>query len=340
MLNKIVSIAILLVALPIEARTWTVIRKEQTAYGPSVFIDAGSRHGIKRDSRLCVINPDSETIVCASVAFLRPTVSSIKVDESLYAQIDIGALVRLDGQIEPEGVPEMWRRRLSLRQISPLAQTIVYRAPRFNTAARVDSRVDTWTSDVDVRSGAWGLAVTWESPLTELWAVSSGAFFSLNEKVEEQSQFGLIDNIYTITTRTQGGIYGLKFDIDRQLFRYGQIQIQAGSGFSLQRGLVELKSAYTSKTKQASIAHYKGALLLLAFDADLEFQVVFGDFYLIAASRWSWPIKTMNDTYEGSINFDNANLAEANFRVRALRAAVDLQTSKGRQLELGLAFAF
>lgn len=337
---RLTLILFVFTSLQAEARNWTVIRKEQTAIGCSIFVDAGSRDRVKPNSRLCVLTPEKDIIACAAVAFLRPSVSAIKVEESLYAQIQVGALVRVDGEEDAIKSPSLWRNRMSLRQISPILQSIIYGAPRLNEVARVDPRVDTWLVNDTVRSGAWGLAFSLSNPINNNWAVSPGIFLTLNNRFEERTQFGLISNRSTINSVSEGAIYGARFDVDYKILQYHRIQIQAGSGFALQRGVVEVQASYTNNRLQTKIAEYKAALLALALEPSFELQYGFGDFLLVFASRWSLPVKTLADTYEGSTNFDNANLAEANYRVKALRSAVNLRTSKGRFLELGLAFAF
>jgi hypothetical protein len=324
-----------------SAHAWSVVRKGDSAAGPFVVVDAGADDGITKTSRLCILDADGEDIACGDVISLRATASGVRLSAEQQALVPVGALVRLDGEDERlPGASGVWRSRLSLRLVSPLAQPVVYDAVRFNDQARSNVALPTWVKVATVESGAWGFNGSWEKPIGEALALSPGVFMSVNNDVDNRSQLVPASDRILISALTKGGHWGLKCDLDWKAFAAFDFLLQMGGGLAFLDSTANVEVKYFGRSSSLTIATYESRLLALALEGDIELHYGFGDLALFAGFRLSLPLAKLDDGYEGAVDFDSVDLGDARYDVDALGEAVAHRTAIGRGLELGASYAF
>lgn len=321
------------------ARTWTVIHKAIGPHGPFVVINAGSDDGITKTSRICIIDPDRAALGCSQVQALQAKAAGIPLTPTEYETIALGSIAVLDGNEPIIANHGVWRRRLSGRLISPLAQPIIYNAIRFSDAARSNATLPPWVKVDTIRTGAWGFATSWEQPLNDDFGLSTGIHFSVNNNIENRLLLQPVSAGISVTTLTYGYHYGLASGVDWKIFRHDRFLLQSGLGVAMLNGNVETSTESRNDGVTAKIAKYQESLWALATEADLEAHYATGDLAVFTGFRLVMPLAQVANSYTGSTNFDAVDLGDASYAVAAIRKAVKLRTALGYALELGISLA-
>ena len=335
------KLILVLLLLPVHAwgRTWTVIHKGQTPDGAFVIVDAGSDDGIRPSSRICIKDAEGGDLACGPVTNIKANASGIRVTEADMKFVALGAIATFEGEKSEHQTADSWRRRISGRLISPLAQAMVYDAVQFNDAARSDAALPTWVKSETVTQGASGLSLSWDEPITQTYGVSLSLHVSQNHDIETRVQLQPLREGRWVTAITQGYNYGIHADLDWKLYTSGGFLLQAGTGLSVMQGAVSMSAEYRDKGVTTKIAKYSGKLWSLAAKADLEAHWATGNLGIFAGFHVIAPLIKLTDAYEGRTDFSAVDLGDASYTVATIRRTLNLRVVKGYAIEMGISFA-